>query len=48
MLHNKGLEKHFWAEAVKTTCHVINRVNFRPGSKKTLYELCKGKRPVVK
>jgi len=25
MLTNSGLEKNFWAEAVKTTCYLINR-----------------------
>ena len=25
MLSNYGLEKHFWAEVVRTTCYLINR-----------------------
>jgi len=25
MLSNSGLDKHFWAEAVRTTCNLINR-----------------------
>jgi len=25
MLSNSGLEKNFWAEAVRTTCYLINR-----------------------
>ena len=48
MLHNKNLSKSFWGEAVNTACHTLNRVYFRPDSKKTPYELWKGKKPVVK
>ena len=48
MLHNKKLPKSFWGEAVNTACHTLNRVYFRPDSKKTPYELWKGKKPVVK
>ena len=25
MLSNSGLDKHFWAEAIMTTCYLINR-----------------------
>ena len=48
MLHNKKLPKSFWGEAVNTACHTLNRVHFRPDSNKTLYELQRGKKPVVK
>ena len=48
MLHNKKLPKSFWGEAVNTACHTLNRVYFRPDSKKTPYELQRGKNPVVK
>ena len=48
MLHNKKLPKSFWGEAVNTACHTLNRVYFRPNSKKTPYELWRGKKPVVK
>ena len=48
MLHNKKLPKSFWGEAVNTACHTLNRVYFRPDSKKTPYELWRGKKPVVK
>ena len=48
MLHNTKLPKYFWGEAVNTACHTLNRVYFRPNSKKTLYELWRGKKPVVK
>ena len=39
MLHNKKLPKSFWEEVVNTACHTLNRVYFRPDSKKTPYEL---------
>ena len=48
MLHNKNLPKSFWGEAVNIACHTLNRVYFRPDSKKTPYELWRGKKPVVK
>ena len=48
MLHNKKLPKSFWGEAVNTACHTLNRVYFRPDSKKTSCELWRGKKPVVK
>ena len=48
MLHKKRLPKSFWGEAVNTACHTLNRVYFRPDSKKTPYELWKGKKPIVK
>ena len=39
MLQNKKLPKSFWGEAINTACHTLNRVYFRPNSKKTPYEL---------
>ena len=48
MLHNKKMPKFFWGETVNTACHTLNRVYFRPDSKKTPYELWRGKKPVVK
>ena len=48
MLHNKNMPKSFWGEAINTTCHTLNRVYFRLDSKKTPYELWRGKKPVVK
>ena len=47
MLNSKKLSKLLWAEAVNTTCHTINRVYFRPGTKKTPYELWKDKKPNI-
>ena len=48
MLHNKDVARNLWGEAINTTCHTINRVYFRPGTKKTPYELWKGRKPNVK
>ena len=48
MLHNKKLPKSFWGEAVNTVFHTLNQVYFRPDSKKTPYELWRGKKPIVK
>ena len=39
MLYNKDVARNLWGEAINTACHTINRVYFRPGTKKTPYEL---------
>ena len=39
MLHNKDVARNLWGEAVNTACHTVNRVYFRPGTKKTPYKL---------
>ena len=48
MLHNKDVARNMWGEAVNTACHMVNRVYFRPSTKKTSYELWKGRKPNVK
>ena len=48
MLRNKDMARNLWGEAVNTACHTVNRVYFRPGTKKTPYELWKGRKPNVK
>ena len=48
MLHNKDMARNLWGEAINTTCHTINRVYFRLGTKKTPYELWKGRKTNVK
>ena len=48
MLHNKDVARNLWGEAVNTACHTVNRVYFRPGTKKTPYKLWKGRKPNVK
>ena len=48
MLHNKDVARNLWGEVVNTPCHMVNKVYFRPGTKKTPYELWKGRKPNVK
>jgi len=43
LLNATDLPKYLWADAVSTTCYVLNRVLIRPILKKTPYELFKGK-----
>ena len=45
MLHGNNAIVRFWAEAVSTASHTINRVYIRPGMNKTPYELWRGRRP---
>ena len=42
------MAKNLSGEVVNTTCHTVNRVYFRPDTKKTPYELWKGRKPNVK
>ena len=48
MLHNKDMAKDLWGEVVNTAFHIVNRVHFKPSTKKTPYELWKGRKPNVK
>ena len=48
MLHNKDMTRKFQGEAINIACHTVNRVYFRPSTKKTSYELWKGRKPNVK
>ena len=48
MLHNKDVARNLRGEAVNTACYTVNKVYFRPGTKKTPYELWKGRKPNVK
>ena len=45
ILNLKKLSKRLWAETLNTTCYIINHVYLRPSTKKTPYELWKGKNP---
>ncbi|CAI0435035.1 unnamed protein product [Linum tenue] len=47
LLLEYNLPKYFWAEAVNTACHVINRVIVRKTLNKTPYELLKNKPPNI-
>ena len=46
-LNESSLPKCFWADAVSTTCYVMNRVLIRPILKKTPYELLNGRKPQI-
>ena len=48
MLHNMDVARNLWGEAINTMCHMVNRVYFRPGTRKTPNELWKGRKPNVK
>ena len=48
MLYNKDVARNLWEEAVNTACHTVNRVYFRPSTKKTPYKLWKGRKSNVK
>ena len=48
MLYNKDVARNLWGEVVNTTCHMVNRVYFRSSTKKTPYELWKGRKSNVK
>ena len=45
MLNEYRRPKYFWAEAMSTACHILNRVLLRPITQKTPYELYYGKTP---
>ncbi|KAM6597070.1 hypothetical protein CsatA_007594 [Cannabis sativa] len=47
MLNEISLPKYFWAEAVNTSCYILNRVFIRPNMNKTPYELWKGRKPNI-
>ena len=39
ILHENNLSNYFWAEAVNTSCYILNRVLIRSSLDKTPYEL---------
>jgi len=47
MLSESSLPKYFWADAVSTSCYVMNRVLIRPILKKTPYELFNERKPNI-
>ena len=47
ILSESSLPKYFWADAVSTTCYVMNRVLIWPIMKKTPYELLNGRKPNI-
>lgn len=46
-LHAKNLPCHFWAEAMNTAYHNHNRVTIISGTKATMYEFWKRRKPNV-
>ena len=47
MLNENSLPKYFCADVVNIAYYVLNRMLIRPILKKTPYELCKGRKPVL-
>jgi hypothetical protein len=47
MLDEYKTSDQFWAEAVNTACHAINRLYLHKILQKTAYELLTGKKPNV-
>ena len=47
ILHENNLPNYFWAEAVNTSCYILNRVLIRSSLVKTSYELWKNKKPNI-
>ena len=48
MLLNKQIPQKFWGEAMNTSYHISNKIFFRTETKKTVYEIWNGKKPIVK
>ena len=47
MLLHRSLLDHFWADAMRTTCHILNRCLIRLILKKTPCELRRGEKPNI-
>ena len=47
MLCETGMPKYFWAEAINSACHILNKVSIRPILKRTPYELYYEKKSTV-
>ena len=47
ILHENNLPNYFWAEAINTSCYILNRVLIRSSLDKTPYELWKNKKPNI-
>ena len=39
MLHNKDVARNLWGETINIACHMVNKMYFRPGTKKISYKL---------
>ena len=47
ILHENNVPNYFWAEAVNTSCYILNRVLIRSSLDKTPYKLWKNKKPNI-
>src|SRR3954467_14435507 len=47
MINETNMAKHFWAEAINTTCYIQNRISIRHILNKTPYELWKNRKPNI-
>ena len=47
MLCESNLPRYFWAEAINTTCYILNCILIRPILKKIPYELWKERKPNI-
>ncbi|GKV46902.1 hypothetical protein SLEP1_g53861 [Rubroshorea leprosula] len=47
MICENDLPKSFWAEAIATSCYLLNRVMVRPILNKNPYEIYKGRKPKI-
>ena len=47
MLHDKGMPKYFWGEAVNITVYLMNRHSIMAVKSKTPFEAWSGKKPYV-
>ena len=47
-MHNKYVARNLCGEVINTVCHTVNKVYFSCDTKKTPYELWKGRKPNVK
>jgi len=47
MINESNVEKYFWAEAINTSCYILNRVSIRKILNKTPYELWKNRKPDI-
>jgi len=47
MLNESNVENYFWAEAINTSCYILNRVSIRKVLNKTPYELWKNIKPSI-
>ena len=47
ILSDSNIEKYFWAEAINTSCYILNRISIRKILNKTPYEFWKGRKPNI-